>query len=166
MRARKPMGLDENTEYDMFVAGVSLVIHPHNPMAPTFHANYRFVFSFLNTHCFSNNLVFYALLDTLNFGKRAEMSHSLLQLPGSAEGAILHHRTCLKRMPSTFTRQSKAFAINTTCPTTPDLKNGVMNISKTSTGVKLEELAEYSLMIWRREICMTLLTLFLIVEMH
>ncbi len=42
MRARKPMGLKDNMEYDMFVAGVSLVIHPHNPMTPTFHANYRF----------------------------------------------------------------------------------------------------------------------------
>ena len=47
MRARKPMGLNENAEYNMFVAGVSLVIHPHNPMAPTFHANYRFVSCFL-----------------------------------------------------------------------------------------------------------------------
>jgi coproporphyrinogen III oxidase len=42
MRARKPMNLDDDKEYDMFVAGVSMVVHPHNPMAPTFHANYRF----------------------------------------------------------------------------------------------------------------------------
>lgn len=41
MRARKPMGLKDDATYDMFVAGVSMVIHPHNPMAPTFHANYR-----------------------------------------------------------------------------------------------------------------------------
>ena len=44
MRARKPMGLKDSMEYDMFVAGVSLVVHPHNPMAPTFHANYRLIF--------------------------------------------------------------------------------------------------------------------------
>lgn len=29
-------------EMDMFVAGVSIVVHPANPMAPTFHANYRY----------------------------------------------------------------------------------------------------------------------------
>ncbi|KAJ1565085.1 Coproporphyrinogen-III oxidase [Cladochytrium tenue] len=29
-------------EYDMFVSGVSLVIHPRNPNAPTAHANFRY----------------------------------------------------------------------------------------------------------------------------
>lgn len=42
MRARKPIGIKDDLDYDMFVAGVSLVLHPHNPMAPTFHANYRY----------------------------------------------------------------------------------------------------------------------------
>ncbi|KAJ3282860.1 Coproporphyrinogen-III oxidase [Borealophlyctis nickersoniae] len=41
MRARKRGGLDKGP-YDMFVAGISLVLHPHNPMAPTMHANYRY----------------------------------------------------------------------------------------------------------------------------
>jgi coproporphyrinogen III oxidase len=42
MRARKSMDIDESKEYDMFVAGVSMVVHPWNPKAPTFHANYRY----------------------------------------------------------------------------------------------------------------------------
>ena len=46
MRARKPMGLKDDADYDMFVAGVSMVIHPHNPFCPTFHANYRYFLSF------------------------------------------------------------------------------------------------------------------------
>ena len=28
--------------YDFFAAGVSLILHPHNPMAPTFHASFRY----------------------------------------------------------------------------------------------------------------------------
>jgi coproporphyrinogen III oxidase len=42
MRARKPLNISDNENYKMFVAGVSMVMHPHNPMAPTFHANYRY----------------------------------------------------------------------------------------------------------------------------
>ncbi|KAJ3274704.1 Coproporphyrinogen-III oxidase [Terramyces sp. JEL0728] len=42
MRARKPMNVDDNKKYNMFVAGVSMVMHPVNPHAPTFHANYRY----------------------------------------------------------------------------------------------------------------------------
>jgi coproporphyrinogen III oxidase len=42
MRARKTIAIREDEEYDMFVAGVSMVIHPHNPHCPTFHANYRY----------------------------------------------------------------------------------------------------------------------------
>lgn len=41
MRARK-LTIDTNKKYNMFVAGISTVMHPHNPMAPTFHANYRY----------------------------------------------------------------------------------------------------------------------------
>lgn len=29
-------------ELDFFATGISLVLHPHNPMAPTVHANYRY----------------------------------------------------------------------------------------------------------------------------
>tara|TARA_Y100001954_G_scaffold229252_1_gene274952 strand:- start:242 stop:1153 length:912 start_codon:yes stop_codon:yes gene_type:complete len=43
--AAKKMGgghnLDEN-DLDFFATGISLVLHPHNPMAPTVHANYRY----------------------------------------------------------------------------------------------------------------------------
>jgi coproporphyrinogen III oxidase len=39
MRARKANVIDEKKEFDMFVAGMSTVCHPHNPMAPTFHAS-------------------------------------------------------------------------------------------------------------------------------
>ncbi|OAJ44175.1 coproporphyrinogen III oxidase, variant [Batrachochytrium dendrobatidis JEL423] len=42
MRARNKDSIDPNGNYKMFVAGVSMVVHPHNPMAPTFHANYRY----------------------------------------------------------------------------------------------------------------------------
>ncbi|KAI8920554.1 Coproporphyrinogen III oxidase [Entophlyctis helioformis] len=41
MRARKD-SLKADGDLKMFVAGVSMVVHPHNPMAPTFHANYRY----------------------------------------------------------------------------------------------------------------------------
>ena len=33
--------LDDN-DLDFFATGISLVLHPHNPMAPTVHANYRY----------------------------------------------------------------------------------------------------------------------------
>ncbi|KAI9350205.1 Coproporphyrinogen III oxidase [Obelidium mucronatum] len=43
MRARKKEGLaDESGVYHMFVAGCSMVLHPHNPHAPTAHLNYRY----------------------------------------------------------------------------------------------------------------------------
>ncbi len=32
----------EGTDLDFFATGISLVLHPHNPMAPTVHANYRY----------------------------------------------------------------------------------------------------------------------------
>jgi coproporphyrinogen III oxidase len=38
MRARHDLG----SSRDFFATGVSLVLHPHNPMAPTVHANYRY----------------------------------------------------------------------------------------------------------------------------
>ncbi|GBG32506.1 Oxygen-dependent coproporphyrinogen-III oxidase [Hondaea fermentalgiana] len=41
MRSRgKP--LREGAKPNFYAAGISLVIHPHNPMAPTVHLNYRF----------------------------------------------------------------------------------------------------------------------------
>ncbi|KAJ3414268.1 Coproporphyrinogen-III oxidase [Chytridiales sp. JEL 0842] len=42
MRARAKPGIDVEKKYNMFAAGMSLVIHPHNPNAPTSHANYRY----------------------------------------------------------------------------------------------------------------------------
>jgi coproporphyrinogen III oxidase len=39
--ARKIEGLGEGP-FRMFATGLSLVIHPHNPNAPTAHANYRY----------------------------------------------------------------------------------------------------------------------------
>ncbi|KAJ3129498.1 Coproporphyrinogen-III oxidase [Nowakowskiella sp. JEL0407] len=44
MRARNVTGLGEPGEhsYTMFAAGISLVMHPHNPNAPTVHLNYRY----------------------------------------------------------------------------------------------------------------------------
>ena len=32
----------EGEDLDFFATGISLVLHPHNPMAPTVHANYRY----------------------------------------------------------------------------------------------------------------------------
>src|SRR5262249_34413590 len=42
--ARAAMGDRMQDDYDctFFATGVSVVIHPHNPMAPTAHANYRY----------------------------------------------------------------------------------------------------------------------------
>ena len=42
MRAHRIPTLSNDTKYDMSVAGISLVIHPHNPHAPTVHLNYRY----------------------------------------------------------------------------------------------------------------------------
>jgi coproporphyrinogen III oxidase len=42
MRASRIPSLSTSTKYDMAVAGISLVIHPHNPHAPTVHLNYRY----------------------------------------------------------------------------------------------------------------------------
>lgn len=40
--ARSMGGGTEEPDLRFFATGVSLVIHPHNPMAPTAHANYRY----------------------------------------------------------------------------------------------------------------------------
>ena len=32
----------QGKDLDFFATGISLVLHPHNPMAPTVHANYRY----------------------------------------------------------------------------------------------------------------------------
>ena len=34
--------LDDDEDLDFFATGLSLVLHPWNPMAPTVHANYRY----------------------------------------------------------------------------------------------------------------------------
>jgi coproporphyrinogen III oxidase len=42
--ARTALGdrVQDDRDYTFFATGVSIVIHPHNPMAPTAHANYRY----------------------------------------------------------------------------------------------------------------------------
>ncbi len=40
MRARRDVALPDGAAF--FATGVSLVLHPHNPLAPTVHANYRY----------------------------------------------------------------------------------------------------------------------------
>lgn len=43
MRADHKSFVDSDVEsLDFFAAGISLVLHPHNPMAPTVHLNYRY----------------------------------------------------------------------------------------------------------------------------
>jgi coproporphyrinogen III oxidase len=43
MRADHKSFVDNNVEkLNFFAAGISLVLHPHNPMAPTVHLNYRY----------------------------------------------------------------------------------------------------------------------------
>ncbi|ERF77081.1 hypothetical protein EPUS_06299 [Endocarpon pusillum Z07020] len=43
MRADHKSFVDADVEsLDFFAAGISLVLHPHNPMAPTVHLNYRY----------------------------------------------------------------------------------------------------------------------------
>jgi coproporphyrinogen III oxidase len=43
MRGRQGLSDDaDRSDRGFFAAGVSLVLHPHNPMAPTAHANYRY----------------------------------------------------------------------------------------------------------------------------
>lgn len=40
--AREMGGGTHIDDLSFFAAGLSMVLHPHNPMAPTFHANYRY----------------------------------------------------------------------------------------------------------------------------
>jgi len=42
MTSRGHTGLDPSRALEFYACGLSLVIHPHNPMAPTVHCNYRF----------------------------------------------------------------------------------------------------------------------------
>lgn len=42
MRERGHPELDPNRDTPYFATGVSLVAHPHNPHAPTVHANFRY----------------------------------------------------------------------------------------------------------------------------
>ncbi|PVU93115.1 hypothetical protein BB561_003454 [Smittium simulii] len=43
MKSRKQSNtIKDNVDYDFWVAGISTVIHPVNPMAPTVHFNYRY----------------------------------------------------------------------------------------------------------------------------
>ncbi|KAJ3053012.1 Coproporphyrinogen-III oxidase [Rhizophlyctis rosea] len=42
MRARKREGIEKGKNYEMFVAGISTVMHPRNPYVPTVHFNYRY----------------------------------------------------------------------------------------------------------------------------
>ncbi|KAJ9069157.1 Coproporphyrinogen-III oxidase, variant 2 [Entomophthora muscae] len=42
MRAEASAQLTGEGPFDFFTASISLVIHPHNPMAPTVHLNYRY----------------------------------------------------------------------------------------------------------------------------
>ncbi|KAI0226515.1 Coproporphyrinogen-III oxidase [Massospora cicadina] len=42
MRAEASAQLTGDGPFDFFTASISLVIHPHNPMAPTVHLNYRY----------------------------------------------------------------------------------------------------------------------------
>jgi coproporphyrinogen III oxidase len=42
MRAEHKELDPSNAPYPFFAAGISLVLHPHNPKAPTVHANYRY----------------------------------------------------------------------------------------------------------------------------
>jgi coproporphyrinogen III oxidase len=41
-RGNKETGLSGSGPFPFFAAGISLVLHPHNPHAPTAHANYRY----------------------------------------------------------------------------------------------------------------------------
>ena len=70
----------EGKNLDFFATGLSLVLHPHNPMAPTVHANYRYF-------------------------ERGDG-----QIDGSwwfGGGAILLRPTCLKRMLPISTKSTK-----------------------------------------------------------
>jgi coproporphyrinogen III oxidase len=49
MRASRIPSLSASSQYDMAAAGISVVIHPHNPHSPTVHLNYRY-FELLDTN--------------------------------------------------------------------------------------------------------------------
>jgi len=88
---------DKDQRFSFFACGVSLVIHPYNPMAPTVHANYRY-FEVLDE---ANNKTIWW------FGGGSDLTPSYL----FEEDAILFHATqkkaCDQHDPTFYSRFKK-----------------------------------------------------------
>ena len=91
----------EGSDLDFFATGISLVLHPNNPMAPTVHANYRY------------------------FERGAG------EVEGGwwfGEVLTLRHHTCLKRMQYIFIEFTKRHVIATKLQITIVSKSGAIPI--------------------------------------
>uniref|UniRef100_A0A8R7UVT3 Coproporphyrinogen oxidase n=1 Tax=Triticum urartu TaxID=4572 RepID=A0A8R7UVT3_TRIUA len=114
-----------------FAAGVSSVIHPNNPFAPTLHFNYRY----FETEAPQDAP---GAPRQWRFGGGTDLTPSYI-----IEEDIKHFHSVLL-----YTLRFKnKHAISLIQPSTQDSKNGAMNISVSSIVVNAVGWAEYSLMI-------------------
>ena len=107
----------QGTDLDFFATGISLVLHPINPMAPTVHANYRYF-------------------------ERGEG-----QKPGSwwfGGGADLTPSFYLKKMQSIFIKYTKTRAIAMKWQISQNSSNGVMTIFTSNIVASEEASAAFS----------------------
>ena len=101
-------GCGEDGSVKFFACGLSLVIHPTNPHAPTTHANYRY---FETTDPETNEV------QTWWFGG----------------GADLTPYTCTRKTASSSTKAIRMHWISTMTRCTPNTRNGVTNTSTLNT---------------------------------
>lgn len=98
MRSRGlDLGDDDKQPLNFYATGISLVIHPHNPMAPTSHANYRY---FEVTDPKTGKSAWW-------FDAGADLTPSYLFQEDVTHFHLVHKRACDKHDPTFYPRFKK-----------------------------------------------------------